>query len=67
MRVSSVIFSVIALVLVISLLSIWFYPSIQDFMASNTMWNGIKSFSSEFDAENIDSLDELPNLPEGRC
>ena len=65
MRVSSVIFSVIALVLAISLLSIWFYPSIQDFMAGNTMWNGIKSFSSEFDAENIDSLDELPGMPQG--
>ncbi len=63
MRVSSVLLVVVALVLVISLLSIWFYPSIQDFMASNTMWNGIKSFSSEFSAEDIDSLDELPDLP----
>ncbi len=66
MRVSSVIFSVIALVLAISLLSIWFYPSVQDFMAGNAMWNGIKEFSSEFDAEDIDLLDELPNLPQGK-
>ena len=64
MRVSSVLLAVVALVLAISLLSIWFYPSIQDFMASNTMWNGIRDFSSEFGAENIDSLDELPDLPE---
>ncbi|MCK5577727.1 MAG: hypothetical protein KAI14_05360 [Dehalococcoidales bacterium] len=63
MRVSSVLIAVVTLVLVISLLCIWFYPSIQDFMASNTMWNGIKSFSSEFGAENIDSLDDLPDLP----
>ena len=64
MRVSSVLLVVVALVLAISLLSIWFYPSIQDFMASNTMWNGIRDFSSEFDAEDIDSLDELHDQPQ---
>lgn len=64
MRVSSVLFAVVTLILVISLLSIWFYPSIQDFMASNTMWNGIRSFSTEFGADAIESLDDLPDLPE---
>jgi hypothetical protein len=64
-RVSSVLFTVITLVLVISVLSIWFYPSIQDFMAGNTMWNGIRDFSGEFDGEDIDLLDDLPDLPEG--
>ena len=64
MRVSSVLFAVVALVLVISLLCIWFYPSIEDFMASNTMWNGIRDFSLEFNADNIDSLDDLPEIPE---
>jgi hypothetical protein len=64
-RVSSVLFTVITLVLVISILSIWFYPSIQDFMAGNTMWNGIRDFSGEFSAADIDSMDELPDLPEG--
>ncbi len=64
MRVSSLLSIVIALVLVVSLLSIWFYPSIQDFMAGNTMWNGIRDFSSEFGAEDIDSLDDLPDLPD---
>ena len=63
MRVSSVLLAVVALVLTISLLSIWFYPSVQDFMAGNTMWNGIKDYSDEFSAENIESLDELPDLP----
>ena len=51
MRVSSVLFAVVVLIIVISLLSIWFYPSIQDFMASNTMWNGIRNFSNEFIAD----------------
>jgi len=62
--VSSVLFAVTAVTLVVSLLCIWFYPSIQDFTASNTMWNGISSFSSEFDAATIDSLNDLPDLPE---
>ncbi len=64
MRVSSILFAVVILMSVISLLSIWFYPSIQDFMASNVMWNGIRSFLSEFDASSIESLDDLPDLPE---
>lgn len=64
MRVSSSLFTAVVLISVISLLSIWFYPSVQDFMASNVMWQGIKNFSGEFDVENIDSLDDLPALPE---
>ncbi len=64
MRVSSILFPVVVLISVISLLCVWFYPSIQDFMASNIMWQGIRNFSSEFNAENIDSLDDLPALPE---
>jgi len=64
MRVSSVLFAVVALTLVISLLCIWFFPSIQDFMASNTMWSGIKSFNNEFSADSIESLDELPDVVE---
>ena len=64
MRVSSILLATVALILLISVLCIWFYPSIQDFMAGNTMWNGIKTFCDEFDADNIDSLDELPIPPE---
>ena len=64
MRMSSVLFAVVVLIITISLLSIWFYPSIQDFMASNTMWNGIRDFSSEFSADNIESLGELPDVAE---
>ena len=64
MRVSSILFAVVVLILAISLLCIWFYPSVQDFMASNIMWNGIRNFSSEFSADNIDSLDDLPDSPE---
>ena len=64
MRVFSILLAVVVIVLVISLLCIWFYPSAQDFMASNTMWNGLRSFSSEFRADNIDSLETLPETPD---
>ncbi|MBA7483928.1 hypothetical protein ES707_19445 [subsurface metagenome] len=33
-------------------------------MASNTMWNGIRNFSSEFNADDIESLGELPDVAE---
>ncbi|MFC1977943.1 DUF4350 domain-containing protein [Chloroflexota bacterium] len=64
MRVSSVLFPTVVLITVISLLSIWFYPSVQEFMASNTMWNGMNELRKEFRAEQIDSMDGLPDLPE---
>jgi len=62
-RTSGVVMIVIGLVLVVSLLAIWFYPSIQDFMASNNMWNGIKDFDNHFNAQTINSLDNLPGQP----
>ena len=64
MKISSVLLAVVVLILVISLICIWFYPSIQDFMASNIMWNGINKFCDEFEASNTDTLDNLPILPE---
>jgi hypothetical protein len=64
MRITSVLLAVVVLILVISLLCMWFYPSMQDFMAGNTMWNGIRDFCSEFEADNIDSLDTLPAIPD---
>jgi len=59
-KVSSILFAVAAATLTISLLCTWFYPSVQDFMASNNMWNGVRNFSSEFGAEQIEALDDLP-------
>lgn len=65
MKVSSLLIPVVAGILFISLLCVWFYPSVQDFVASNTMWNGIRDFCAEFGASNIDSLEELPEPAEG--
>ncbi len=65
MRTSSVLLSAVALVIAVSLLSIWFYPSVQDFMAGNTMWNGLRDFGNKFEAVNIESLEDLPEVPGG--
>jgi len=54
---------VIILVVFVSLAAIWFYPSIQAFMASNTMWNGINKFSRANNVQNIDSVAALPAAP----
>lgn len=48
----------LALVLVVSWLSIVFYPSAQDFMRTNPFWNGLRDFSEEFKAEMAPSLDQ---------
>jgi hypothetical protein len=55
---------VIIIVALVSLGTIWFYPSVQAFMASNTEWNGINKFCNEFNVQNIDSLSALPDTPE---
>lgn len=52
------------IIVVISIICMWFYPSIQDFAASNRMWNGIKNFTSELGASTIESPTSLPAAPE---
>jgi hypothetical protein len=54
----------LAVVVVLSLGSVWFYPSVQDFMEGNTMWNGVRDFTDKFNVKNIDSLDEISAQPE---
>jgi hypothetical protein len=54
---------VIILVVFVALAAIWFYPSLQAFMASNTMWNGINKFSRAYNVQNIDSVAALPTDP----
>ena len=60
MKTSRLIGLVIILVVLVSLASIWLYPSVQAFMASNTMWNGINKFSRAYNVQNIDSVAALP-------
>ena len=63
MKTSRLMGMVIILVVFVSLAAIWFYPSVQAFMASNTMWNGINKFSKEFNVQNVDSVAALPAAP----
>jgi hypothetical protein len=55
---------VVIIVVLVSVASIWFYPSVQAFMASNTEWNGINKFCNDFNVQNIDSLKSLPDAPQ---
>ena len=66
MKTSDVLIAVAALIIVVSLVCIWLSPSVQDFMAANSLWNGVKGFSSEVNAASLDSLEELPESPQGK-
>jgi hypothetical protein len=61
---NSVLLAVVAVILIISLVCIWFYPSIQDLAMGNNTWNGIKKTTSELHAETITALDDLPDVPQ---
>lgn len=63
-RPNSILMAAIGTIVVISLVCIWFYPSIQDLAAANNLWNGIRNTTSELHAEVITSLDGLPDMPE---
>ena len=64
MKTSRLMGLVIIIVVLVSLASIWLYPSVQAFMASNTMWNGINKFSKVYNVQNIDSVAALPASPQ---
>ena len=64
MKSSRLIGLVVILVVLVSLASIWLYPSVQAFMASNTMWNGINKFSRAYNIQDIDSVTALQADPQ---
>ncbi|MBT9149758.1 MAG: hypothetical protein DDT28_01193 [Dehalococcoidia bacterium] len=53
-------------ILAISALCILFFPTVQDFMVGNSLWNGLADFTREHTALTIDSFDQLPELPQGK-
>lgn len=63
MKTSTLALMVIGIVIIVSLGAIGFTSSVQDFMAGNTMWNGVRNFTDSFKAENIDSLAGLSDRP----
>jgi hypothetical protein len=62
MKTSSLALIVIGIVIIVSLIAIQFSSSVQDFMAGNTMWNGVRDFTVRFKARNLDSLDGLSDI-----
>ena len=64
MRPSSILMAVVAAILLVSLVCIWFYPSVQDLAAANEAWNGIRNTTNELQAEAVTSLDGLPDAAE---
>ncbi|MBT4512441.1 MAG: DUF4350 domain-containing protein [Chloroflexi bacterium] len=54
----------LSLVVITSLLTIWFYPSIQDFMRTNPFWNGLSDFSDDLDVVWTESLSDATAEPE---
>ncbi len=55
---------VIFLVMAVSLISIWFYPTVSDFMAANRAWNGIRNFTQEFNVKHVESLENISGRTE---
>jgi len=58
-RIHNILFLVLAVIAAISLICVWFVPSVQDFMVGNTMWNGVRTFSEVVSATQLDSVDDL--------
>jgi hypothetical protein len=65
MSTRSVVVIALAIVLAISALCVWLAPSFQDFMAGNTMWNGVRTFLNDSNAIQTTSLAPLPADPRG--
>jgi hypothetical protein len=57
--------SVIAVLVVLLALGIWFYPSNGDFRAENSLWNGVKAVTTDYHIQPLDSLAMLPASPFG--
>ncbi len=66
MKTFDILLPTAALIIVISMVCLWASPSVQDFMTTNSLWNGIQNISEEFDATSIDSSSELPDSPQGK-
>jgi len=57
--------SVIAVLMVLLALGIWFYPSNSDFRAENPLWNGVQAMATDYHIQPLDALAGLPPSPYG--
>jgi hypothetical protein len=60
MKIQSVLILTVVIVVIVSLLCISLFPSVQDFMSYNTTWNGIRHSLIDLNAGTIDTLKGLP-------
>ncbi len=60
MKTRSLVLIVIGVIVLVSLLAVWLYPSLGDFRQANSSWNGINRFSTASGATILRSLDNLP-------
>jgi len=57
---------IITVTLLIALiLTVWFFPSNDDFRVDNPFWNGIRDVRADFQVQPLDSLADLPSSPDG--
>jgi len=54
-----------AALIVLLLLTVWFFPPNEDFRAENPFWNGTRDLSSLYAARPLESLSGLPPTPQG--
>jgi len=54
----------VVLFIVLSIMA-WFYPSNDDFRADNLFWNGVRDISLSYPISPLESLSNLPSLPQG--
>ena len=59
MKIQHALIIAVAITLVVSLLCISLFPSFQNFMQYNTLWNGVRHSLNELNASAIDSLQGL--------
>lgn len=60
MSLRSYLLSVTAVLIVLLVLGIWFYPTNSDFRVENPLWNGVKAITSDYHIQPLDSLAGLP-------
>jgi len=57
---------IITVTLLIALiLTVWFFPSNDDFRVDNPFWNGIRDVRADYQVQPLDSLADLPSSPDG--
>jgi len=52
-------------VIILLLITAWFFPSNEDFRVENPFWNGIRNISASYPVLPLESLSDLPPSPQG--